>query len=517
MDDKLDQQSFDQFIKESIEDFKVPYEPSSWSSMEEALEAANLTLDENQPLDDLARNALSDLKVPYIPSTWASLEKTMEKENLTTDENLLVDEQARKSLSDLTVPYAPATWLALSDRLERMDYNQKLLALKVVEFAVFILAILTFVRILNHLPSKQETPAPQTEREFAYEMPGDIQKLESTVSIENNKAASKDNPASSARLNPSSPNNRAKVQGIETTGAPENSRKRLLATIVPPTTSDNQIIERPSEKSNAPIVQDQIPGTYEIPILDTRRVRIENINSTPDLRPSFHYEELAYQAPDVISESYRYAKIPLAGLINQKAKIQTKVGLFSQMNIHQINYKNYQYQDQELVTDNMGFGMMANVQFGKLGFDLGLGYERLKYPHYPEDHLIQKLQAPLHLKFIPVRNKYFNMYVKAGAVFNGALYAKYNEPPTSAAPGPQGNRRDVPKYNDGLLNGGTLQNNFYIASSVGLGFESTVYNQISFFAEGMYQNHQTGEGISIISSDRFTTISVNLGVNYTFR
>ncbi len=102
--------------------------------------------------DKAIRASMKDLEVPYDPASWDLLKQKIAAKSA-VEEGVGIDDVASNALTNLTVPYDPKTWKVLSDRLDQIDYRRKLLALKLFEAAVILLAILTAVRFIGNLPS----------------------------------------------------------------------------------------------------------------------------------------------------------------------------------------------------------------------------------------------------------------------------------------------------------------------------------------------------------------------------
>ena len=110
--------NFDKHIREKLENLEPAFQPSDWNRMEEMLDAqaGNAPELEDVYLDGIAYDSLHNLEVPYDPSSWTLIEQKLRD------------------------PYA---------------LRRRLVKYKVVEIAVFLLFIVTFIQFL---PSKQSAP-----------------------------------------------------------------------------------------------------------------------------------------------------------------------------------------------------------------------------------------------------------------------------------------------------------------------------------------------------------------------
>ncbi len=451
--DKHLENSFDQFIKDSLRDVEVPYDGTGWAAMEEKLIASE------------------------------------------SAEMITVDEVAKDALQNYGVSYESSTWALLSERLDQIEYNRRLIGLKVVEAAVFILAILTIVRFMAQLPDNQDIGAPSMALHELSES-GDIEfETVDEVAYQN-------------------------IDGL-TNVRVDNS------------TESNQAVKSLNAEINpiASGADDQDAGQFDaknlgtVPLVQTRNTLVSSMNTRP-VRHINHsalialvnipFEEVSEMNPTSL-DGLEANDGMVAWYAMDKRKIETKIGLFSEMNMHEIvagtPLPHFGSVHSQAIV-NPAFGVMTNVQFGKFGFDFGLGYEEVRYQSVLDFNEVHKVHMPFHLRFTPVDTRLFNLYAKAGVAVHGAMYAKYQTPPLSAAPG-FSSRKDS-GFNDGLLRGGTVESNIYTTRSVGIGIESPVSRDFSIFGEGLHQSH-LGGALSTTTSDRFETISIRFGLNYKFK
>ncbi|MDH3648352.1 MAG: hypothetical protein OEQ53_01660 [Saprospiraceae bacterium] len=458
--DKSFENNFDQFIKDSLHDVEVPYDPSSWVSMEEKLRTAEATALKN--VDSVTKGALHNLRVPYESSTWA----------------------------------------LLSSRLDQIDYNRKLIGLKVIEAAVFILAVLTLVRFLGQFPDSSDV-VPQTPFAGHIESIDDQTRGLSEVEVTQQVSPGK------MEFTDISDSQKAGIVFNSTHGVDLGSIQSVVRHVVD---DHARIVEKSWASSNVAIQPLQV-------------LKFAFVNHAPYAIRNHHQgvlEFVDFRDADMIDNMRREVEgLETEGMVAWYAmntkRLRTKIGVYSGMNMHDIrsstpiaNFGNIQSQ----TVVNPAFGIMTNVQFGKFGFDFGLGYEEVRYYSVLDFNEVHKVHIPFHLRFTPVDTRLFNLYAKAGVAVHGAMYAQYQDPPLSAAPGFAA--RNVERFNDGLLKGGTVESNVYTTRSVGIGIESPVSKDFSIFGEGLHQSHLSGV-LSSTTADKFKTISVRFGLNYTFR
>jgi len=164
---------------------------------------------------------------------------------------------------------------------------------------------------------------------------------------------------------------------------------------------------------------------------------------------------------------------------------------------------------QQTVPTSNGQGFVANLQFGRFGFDLGASYSQLSYNAGWDKTTIKKLQIPLNLRYEGVRTRYADFYALGGASAHAISHANYASPAyADAAPG--GNPNSRRKYNDGLFETGYSKGNTYFSLNGGLGVDIPLTKNFSIFAETIYQHHLK-ESIGY-TDDKISTYSFNVGV-----
>ena len=491
--------------------------------------------------DDFIKGSMENIQASYDPESWNLLEQRMDQMD-----GREIDAAARQALTNYSVPYNPATWQLLSERLESLDYRRKLIALKVVEAALILLVLLTAVRFVRQMPATQKDEFPQTE--------------------ERQQMASNASPARSMDIASTS-------KQLQTLDAMNGSASELNSAPFmeksTATTSRNQEILA-SKVSSSSIVKEQKPKSFReeqslrrvahpaaLTALSTKehtvaslvkltlthawstqelagrtRFDVQNIGSrdlavaqarTP-IRSALSAELSGLPTIDVRTIMHEDIAISLASAAPKLKKtraLTTKIGLFQQSVDHKISFDILRNRSKKVQQVNNGaFGIATTVQSNRLGFDFGLAYEGLTFftgsfdDNAQETTMeVKKVQLPLNLRFIPVTNRYFDVYVKGGVTAHGVLLANY-EPPYATARGVVRTDSEYgEKYNDGLLKKeGLLHNNSYYSINYGVGAEIKAFQDWSIFIEGMLQKHHSGElgqGQGIKISSRMLTVGIN--------
>ena len=450
-----------------------------------------------RPFDRQIKEALEGYQVPYDEQSWDRLEMRLQQENLVADATS-VDEIAKEVMSKFEVPYSPSTWHILTEKLEQLDYNRKLITVKFIEAALILFAFLTIIRFTSSTDT-----APTHSGGMAFDITTIQERLENTgqadlsITSENEQAA----PVT-------------EDHAFDIAGSDRNAlNTRSQARVVTPLVSVIRELVLPSE---------QIALT-EVPYI-SHNDRYPKPVSSPEapfdgLDPLLNELSLLEDPHGLVSgqADYMTYTLPVLSWPGER-KLQTKVGFYSQGNMHRVFTPELYspYRVIETVALSSGVGFVTAVHIGNAGFDFGFVYERLSFQGSLDNNLIQKAAIPVHLKFIPLSVESINMYVKGGGSLHGVLNALYEEP--FLRTGTSSNQfQDKESFNDGLLNDGLTDNNVYVTANVGIGLEKAIYKNIYFFGEALYQRQVLGEGIGGTTRNTFRTISLNLGINYTIR
>ncbi len=468
---------FDQYIKESLENYQAPYDEGSWELLQAKVDAA----------------AAKD-----------------------------VDQLARESLQDFSVPYNPASWQVLSNRLENLDYQRKLIALKLVEAAIIVLALITVIRFVHQVPS---SPDQQNRDDRVQEMA--VVDPASSSQERNDVSGKSENDLTLAEADlQANADERSEIVTTQRSNANFRQSKKTLVEKTQPAIPSRE------ELNIAPLPLAM--GGVEAPQNDLATAKTNSLETDfRDRNPLHPLDEVAHK-PGTLRAKKNVVFASLAGIPTKTAKvimhgdmpialvapklkktsfITTKVGAYRQLSNHSVSFIGQARQiNTREVKKTGGLGVMTAVQFGKVGFDFGLAYGAMRYSGSLSDVDLRKAQVPVHLRVIPVSNRYFEVYLKGGATAHGVLYAWYEEPLTGRSSSVS---EYVPKFNDGLLfsKNGFSEQNLYFSINGGIGIEAKIIEDWSLFVEGLVQRHHSGD----IGYDatKINTLSLNLGIYRT--
>lgn len=535
----------DNLIKRSLENLEVPYDEGSWDSLQEKMQDAQ----DNQ-LDETVRLAVGELVVPYEEGSWQHMRDRMSKAE--ADQ---VDQTARRALSNLIVPYNARSWGILLERLQQIEYRRRVIALKVLEAAVIVLALITVVRFAgignDAAKEQQQSNEFTSSKKFATNVTAPVAQdlISANSETESIDTKQKDKISSDVKgaivepdgvartdLSAVAPRSATRVGDIYTTkskfeASNQITRQNLASHPSDLTKANKNVDNRSSEllvTGNAELSektdhQDAMEGGKErasdaAGIVDRSSSHLAAI---PALY--FNVENAKHESIAVWEEeapSAEELQLEALGVVKKSSKVKTRIGLYGQVNRHNTSAPHPFKRDvffKEEKLDRPGIGFIANVQFGRLGFDFGFAHDKVAFeaPLWKAKSEVQRVQLPLHLRYNVFQKKDFAAYVKGGIVANGIILADYADlaATASVAPGVQTETDPSPdKYNDGLLKGGIADNNLYWQTSVAVGVEGRLKGNFSVFAEGLMQNHLDGT----IGHNRtqFSSRSLQVGILY---
>ena len=467
--------------------------------------------------DASIKNALQDHQVPYDDRTWEMLESKMQATELSEDASL--DQAAKNALSDYKVPYDHTTWAPLSERLDRINYRNRLIVAKFFEAAVIFFTVFTMIKFLGNIPDvKDYLPMPfaQTETGQLDQLPeAEVAKKASDLLISD--AIEKDNSQFENEL-------KAKVAVAKADLDLADAKSDLTAKLPPgknlvdaahwdvyqvktvkamKATLSYLEERRTNQRSDASVAWLERRKAYLPSVV--RNIEAQHTTPSVPLLPAF---DLTMITAETASDFHIVA-------VDRVPKVITKLNLFYQYNVHNIENVARGSESYNQPEHSNGIGFSANVQFGNVGFDLGAVYDEVKYDAGFGRNEIHKIQIPLNLRYSGLKTKYADFYLKGGASVHGISQAHYEAPVLANASAPGSPRARIPHFNDGLLNDGNKVENIYFTANFGAGLDVSMTKSFSLFAETMYQHRFQGE--IGLTSDKFKTFATNFGVSYSFR
>jgi len=497
--------NFDKEIKQALEGLNIPMDgDGSWDMLEEKMNQS--TANAENAFDEVARGAMAGFNVKYDESTWSMLSDKIDLAN-----SVEVDAAAKTALKDLRVPYDATSWSALSERLDRMSYRRRLIASKVFEAAVILLAVFTMVKFLGQIPEVREMMPGSMVQSYRSGLEGtNMLDLESEDPV-------REEPVDLSELlagNISVEKDAVVALGIDKVAKKGdkirgNQVQMQRAEFVPAFVPHDFVNSHEDLRKEEAVLPVEVRGAEisEKP----RTIKVKQAVAAVPVIPGFSASMLQ-------AETATAFHIVAADRI---PKVETTIGVFYQGNKNLINNLGLGGGpgfpiDQEQTALSQGFGLAANIQFGKVGFDLGFAYDHLEYNAAGGQNEVHKIQLPLHLRYNSVESKFADVYVKGGASVHGAMNAYYQSDVQASQS--SGNNRNSAKYNDGLLSSregfGTSRENIYLTLDLGFGVDVPLGKSFSLLSEFLMQRRIKGE--LGYTEDKLNTFATKVGIAYTF-
>lgn len=476
---------------------------------------------EQPQFDRLIREKLENLTPEFRADHWQRMQQAMdsdtELEPLNAAETAF-DREVLHKMRHFNVGASPRHWALLRRRMEEAMYLRNLiLGSKFGEVVILTLALLFFVQLPLSNPENpalpESTPGPKTQSIAGHLSPTQLQ---------------------ASTNQPSIPENRRAVF----------SKKQYHTEV-----SDAVF------SYNAPEVEIiSHPNHTALPVLESANVSLPG--KTPELDAQTPQFSDAKQAEEAMSNYYVFGN-QIAPLAQQRSnavlarrlsifeantlkpfrkKTMLSVSMFGGSDYNQImTPANAENRTNAFSRYALGYGggILFSAERGR--WELGTGLIYAAKPYNPRQ--IVKYQGSLDQGYtaasfnqvaldiinIPFQARYnfflhkrSRLYAVMGASLQVAASTSYFITTTTSRGGPlKPEMRDVPFDNTsgGILEGGSIKENGYITSNLGLGVEHFMSDRWSLFAQPTYQ-HSMGhfsDGFGP-SRDRINTLSLWMGI-----
>ncbi len=471
----------------------------------------------HQSFDEQIRQSIGDLSSQVNPSAtaWERMAQRLEQEGLTTTEPIITetttenqeqsfDQAIREQLARHTEPtFQYRHWLMLSERLDEQEQRVAwLYRHKMAEISILILLLLAFANILSIPVRKLEAltaPIFNISKQTTQTEPNTI------VVAQNNVGTFNTNPAT---LTFGLISNAARTPHTQTRQLSPDLLKKL----------DRKIALLPTPIIN--IKSDNVAIADKIPVLKPESATLTERNNKrpplPYIKPEDKSRYLSFGIVSVVElneiytpEDYFYGKdIPaylsysLGGgggftLSRESKRMAFEMGL-----IHIT--KKYQPRDLDVFGSNS---------------------KGIKYKETLRNVQVNMFQMPLSYRYKFVTKPRVDYFASLGGILNVITQANYDAGRDYFVPAyalrsidgvqPPSEIEEVKKFNAGLFEGGTIQDNTYLSAQAALGLEYKITNKISFLHQFTYQRHLTVDGIGA-NRNSFHAYSVWVGLKRSF-
>lgn len=547
---------FDKFIKDKLNQLDAGFDPEHWEQFEQQLDASDLPQGETpveDELDILAKSHLENIIAPNVESQWDLFEQQLDAveqpDQLIEDAEL--DGVAYEQLHDLRKPYRPEHWQLLSNRLDYVySWKYKIYKYKLAEIGLMLLLLITLINFLPNQPVIQRIA----------DLPESIQSKKDNVISNDTQLASpsiisKSNDSKVAKTTANSiVNNSSSIDQSTKTVSTETTKSKSV-------TNDNQVIKEtwPAE-SNTTVANTTPVQTSTIshqlkpinPIAASTNV-VEEANATPTQVQSLMtsvdpIKPLAFSPDDELNTALPAAE----QLILPDVFRRMRIGMFASSDFNYIltpHNTKLQLPSYEQFFQGYGGGISLNFQISqRLAVETGIIYSSIYYEPLNfnvavtgnirglsgkglRSASLDVIKLPLNIRYNISMNDKWRFYTLAGASYNAAAYTHYQIvntlpagssaaafPAPAPRPGERTSTQDQERYNGFMENGGKLQGNTYLTANVGLGLERYLNPRWSIFVQPVYQHQllDNSEGFGP-NRDRFNSISTFIGIRTSLK
>ncbi len=572
--DTASDSSFDDSIKNKLNNLEEVYDAATWTSLAAALNQVDTGLAIDELIDSKAKSALENIDTNYDPSTWDVLENKIQLEedlsNIEIPEE--VDLAAYSSLDNLTVPYDESNWDKFQNKLDREFVLPYTLLFK-YKFAELSLLLLFLLGVSQFMPLKKANKIFKKENieilaeqkiDDQHEMnqnsemsilPKLVEKrdLEQKNLADNNQAvdSSFESTETKNTLLSSSKVNKDSDQIIVKNDVLNNSNLNSLSELSDfnsgPGLKAKSLSTSPSIKSNVIAKAKTLLSKNEA-ILDSnpfeekiqgQEALEDQFISSPNLLKAAAISMLSDGSDEIIPNCI-VCKNPVSLLRwRMSAQVNADYNYIMTPYDKALSVKSYQH-----AALGYGAGLATSLGLGRWDIELGANYVSRKYTPKPISEKVGNildgylsfeldkielnlLNVPLHIRYYFKTEKKTEVFISGGASLNIAMQANYYKKAEFASRQRTPNLSKADQlldgtlintqkiYSLGLLDGGSFLENRYFTADLGLGFERKISHRYSIFGQANYQ-HFLDNGIGP-NKDRFNSVSLSAGARALFR
>ena len=474
----------------------------------------------HQDFDEKVRQSLEGVASQiHSGASWDQLAQRLERESNTPSEDVpeseqqalfieeeLFDRNIKESIQQSSVPnYEHKHWLLLAEQLEEQDERLAwLYRHKFAELSIVILLLFAFINVLNIPITKLEVFSSPFQKTTAK----NINRL-------NNQEKEQEDKSNLSTINHQQTLSSSYVKEDKVSNASHTSSKRL-----PQAISKN--LNRETPILPIPVLHVKSERVTELSQLPKIVSNISLLNNEMDSKLHFLY------APQ--KEKKHYWSLGFVAVMDFNA-IYTPKEFFLGKEINA--YTEYSL--------GGGGGFTLSKEYKKMAWESGLIYitkkyqpkqlyiissnnRGIKFKETLRNVQINLLEIPFTYRYKFLRKQKIDYFASIGSALNVITQANYDNSrsyyPTYALAAldkvePTSEIKKVKKFNDGLFEGGKIQDNIYISGQAAIGLEYKISPRFSFINQVSYQRHLTLKGIGV-NNNSYNAYSVWVGLKTKF-
>ena len=487
----------------------------------------------SEGFDDIIRKKLQAYKSEQ-GLAWEDFKSKLDSEltkPISENEASDIDILVKQKLKDYSVPFEASHWVILRDKLRQQVKNlenlyiSKAFEVLTIFLLLFYFGQFVFVTSSTNTPKSQlvqNTEATTTLNSQSSNVQEELIANQSESTVKSSDAIS----SQTKNINTSIVNTNSTTSG--------NTPFDLVSTKIPTTNTS-------SHEAGIGVLEHQLPDLFRIR-------KFDQISGHCEMQEAETIEALAITAIPVETR-----KLNLIEIITPVEKTNSdKLSLFFNLDNTFVNTPPDQ------VYANIGMVLFNSFDYGgginyqkalskRFEAGLGLGYSTISYaPQKVEEVFIDEesggtysvhlnninfnvINVPTFVNYHFVKKDNWSLYATAGIISSIIAEAEYgtefltlrptNIPPsfqdvnTDGSESESGPRLFEKTFNNGLFEGGSLEDNLYFSANFGLGLTKNINDDLSMFTSVNYRNHILDNGIGP-NSDKLSAVSFQLGLQY---
>lgn len=462
----------------------------------------------DKEFDSILKSKLEGKQSSLNPDHWSKMESSLDQ--LFPEEELeekAFDQEISDKLKQVNTSYKESHWLSLEKRMAISNaMKTQIFVTKISEISIILLLIFTFFNL--HLDQKynQRTIA---EDYATHESEGDL-----------NSHFNSDNILATASLPNYFEKNNSEFS-VETSSINEPEPFE----VVKPVISEQLFQEKLIINSN----QNSLKKPDEIVNRDNT---LASITQTPTIKPLLIENKFNVDLPSI-------ANSKITPLKDKTKKSVWYLNAYASTDINFINSpfdKIFVAPAYTIQSLGSSAGISISNKRGKVEIEAGLAYSTKSYTpglteekivYFAEgsatntfDHILFNiLSVPLNLKIHHLESEKWSFFSSLGITSNLIINAHYDRSksflpaPTNTGQRTYESKFDDKVFSDGILKGGSLNDNFYLSTNVGVGVQYNPLEQLGIFFQPNYNLHVLSGGVGP-NEDKLYGLSLQAGLKY---
>ncbi len=479
----------------------------------------------NNDFDDQIRDALGDFKANYDDNSWDMLMGKMMVDPELSGELEQIEEfdQAVKSQLDKVENPKPtaASWDVMAERIKQeFSLRRRLLRYKVAEIALVLLAIFTLV---NHFPNQVN---------------GSFKNIKEKIANKKHALAEYRDAFFLKKKEQHVENSTTERLIVENT-AKKEIREKKNTEITPVVKSTSEVVFNQTSITQQEVALIDPPQEFAIAEItavapeeefDSRKLLAEINSLDNDPLSEINFEKKKFKGKSLVAKIFSPIK-------------QVRVSMFagSDFNYIETPYDEiFELEQYSRLSEGYQAGVTIGFKNKNVEVVTGGIYARKDYePRIPTEYLnslpgppiavkfdriqLNMLEIPLNFRYSYLNKTRWKFYAQTGTSMHIALLADYDRSNISdlfmfASPGEPAPKLEEKEFKDGLLEGGSFEENSYFTANLGLGAEYLLNPRWSIFMQPsvkayMLPGFNNGLGPN---QDRISSFSLVTGARVTF-